>query len=403
MRHLERPLATVPPRAPTLESDDRMSEANGFEQLRQVVQAEGASAALSGLAERFREDGNYPGVFEARLMAKRLELGLPAIHQAALEFPSEKIRKQYEQAQIEAARETGRLFLDAGDIYRAWPYFRALGETEPIRQAIERAEPGENDVDGLVEIAYHEQVHPRRGFELILEHYGTCRAITNFPHYPAEEGKVESARLLVDQLSAELRENLQRTIASVEKETPESDSIADLVEGRDWLFEGNAYYVDTSHVSSIVQMAPEWTDEETLRQVVELTQYGRRLGEMYQFKTDPPFDDLYPDTGIYLRALLGEDVDAAVEHFRKKIPAEGDPFGNVPAQVLVKLLVRVGRIAEAAEVACEHLVDADPNHLICPTPMELCVQAGDGERLARLAEQRGDLLAYAAALGLESR
>ena len=380
-----------------------MIEPAAFDQLQQSARADGVSVALEALAERFRSEGNFPGVFEARLMGKRMELGLPVMHQGPLEFSSDDVRQRYEKAQLDAARETGELFLGAGQIHRAWPYFRALGEPGPVREALEKAEPSEEEVDGLVEVAYHERVHPRRGFELILEHYGTCRAITNFPHYPVEEGKAESARMLVDQLSDELRENLKRTIASAEGNEPETDSIAELVKDRDWLFEGNAYYVDTSHVSSLVQMAPEWSDPETLRKVLDLTEYGRRLGEMYQFKTDPPFEDLYVDSGVYLRALLGEEVDEAVEHFRKKVPAEPDPFGNVPAQVLVRLLVRTGRVDEAAAAACEHLADVDPQHLACPSPMELCVQAGDAPRLERLAREKGDLLAYAAALGLNGR
>ena len=374
-----------------------------FTELDQLTQSEGVASALDRLAASFREQGNFPGVFEARLMKTRIALGLPAMHQGPLDIPSDDVRKRYEAAQVEAARETGQLYLESGNLYRAWPYFRALNEPAPIREALEKGSPGEDEIDGWVEIAFHERVHPRRGFELILEHYGTCRAITNFPHYPVEEGKRESARLLVDHLSQELAANLKRAVESVEKKTPESDSIGDLIAGRDWLFEGAAYYIDTSHVSSIVQMAPEWDDEPTLRKVIELTEYGRRLGEMYQFKTDPPFDDLYLDTGVYLRAVLGENVDQAVAHFRAKVSSEPDPFGNIPAQVLVNLLLRVGRPAEAAAIACELLTDSDPQYLTCPSPMELCIQAGDADRLQSLARAKDDLLAYAAAKHLAAR
>ena len=39
---------------------------------------------------------------------------------------------------------------------------------------------------------------------------------------------------------------------------------------------------------------------------------------MFQYQEDPPFDRVYEDRGIYLRALLGEDVDAAVSALRRK-------------------------------------------------------------------------------------
>ncbi len=377
-----------------------MSEPTAFDEIRLAAEEGGVPAALEGLAERYRSEGNFPGVFEARLMKMRLELGAPAMHQGPLENLSDDARKRYEQAQLDAAREVGTLFLEAGDLYRAWPYYRALGETETMAEALEKARPSADEVDGLVEIGFHEKVNPRRGFELILEHYGTCRAITNFPHFPVEEGKQESARLLVDTLSAEVAANLGRAIEAAEGRAPSSGSIAELIDGRDWLFEGNACYVDSSHVASIVQMAPEWRDEDTLRRVIELTEYGRRLGEMYQVQSDPPFEDAYVDHGFYLRALVGEEVDEAVAHFRAKISTEPDPFGNVPAQVLVRLLLRVERPDEAAETAVEYLSDTDPQYLTCPSPMELCVAAGDAAGLETLARKKGDLLAYAAALDL---
>ena len=374
-----------------------------FDELRNTIESGGAAAGLDRLVEQYKEEKNYPGVFEARLMAARLELGLPAILNGPPEGAEEDVRKAYETAQIAAARETGELFLSDGDVYRAWPYYRALGDRGPIVDALRSASPDQDTIDGLVEIAFHEGVDPKRGFELILEHYGICRAITNFGHYPSEEGRVECARLLVDQLTKELGDNIQRAIAGVEGQPADAGSLGELIEGRDWLFEGNNYYADTSHVSSIVQMSPQWDDPETLRKVVDLTEYGRRLGEMYQFPGDAPFEDTYVDHGVYLRALLGEDADEAVSHFRAKISEEPDPFGNVPAQVLVRLLIALDRMGEAAEAAQSYLTDVDPRMLGCPTPPELLAAAGDAKGLEAYAREKGDLLAYAAAVDLAQR
>lgn len=360
--------------------------------------------AFDTLAKELIAEKNYPGLFEVRLLAKRLELGLPAVISGRPDGPPETI-KDYEQAQIAAAREVGERFLADGEIYRAWPYFRALGDAKPVIEAIEKFDGPEGDerVDGLVEIAYHEQAAPRRGFELILEHYGLCRAITNFGHYPGEQGREESARLLVDRLSADLGANLKRAIEQEEGAQPETDSIAELIEGRDWLFDGAAYYLDSSHVMSVVQMSVDWQTPETLRRVVELTEYGRRLNEMYQFRGEPPFEQVYEDVGIYLKAILGEDVDAAVEHFRGKLTKGPDPYGDVPAQRLVQLLVRAGRYGEAADVVEERLADQPPSRLMCPSSIEICQMAGDFDRMARLAYEREDWIHYAAALGSGGR
>jgi hypothetical protein len=374
-----------------------MDEA-AFEKLRSAFREGGAEQGFDSLATRFLGEKNYPALFETRLMAARVAAGLPAILNGPPEGLDAGTRKRYEDAQIAAARETGGLFLGDGKLYRAWPYFRAVGDPAPVRDALRKARPGPEDVDGLVEIAFHEGVDPARGFELILEHYGTCRAITNFHHYPSDEGREASALLLTRTLYRELLANLKRAVESVEGKAPETDSIAELIQGRDWLFEGNAYYLDTSHVSSVVQISLNLENEETLRMALDLTEYGKRLGDMYQFRGDPPFENIYEDCGVWLRAVLGEDQDAAVEHFRAKIEPEPDPYGDPPAQALVRLLVKLGRYDEAVEVARERLSDVDPQRLACPSVYELCLLAGKPARLAELAKGRGDLIAYAGAL-----
>ncbi len=374
-----------------------MDEA-AFAALEDAFRAGGAGSVFEQLAERYLAEKNYPGLFETRLMAARVRAGLPAILNGAPEGLDDERRKQYEQAQIAAAREAGELFLAEGRLYRAWPYFRAVGDPGPVREALAKAQPEGDEVDGLVEIAFHEGVDPRRGFELILQHYGTCRAITNFNHYPSEQGREESALLLTKTLYGDLLANLKRAVEQVEGQAPPSDRIVEVISGRDWLFEGNAYYLDTSHVSSVVQMALNLETQETLRMALELTEYGQRLGEMYQFQGEPPFEDIYRDGGVYLRALLGEGVEEAIAHFRAKIDPEPDPYGDAPAQALVRLLVRLERYDEAADVAADRLADLDPQRLSCPSPYELCLAADNPARLAELAKGRGDLIAYAAAL-----
>ncbi len=373
-----------------------MSE-EAFELVKQCIETEGSGAGLDFLVKKFREEKKYPQLFEAGLMKKRHELGLPLIHAGPLNDLPEETQRAYDEGSTEVAREVGNLFLAEGEIERAWPYFRAIGEAGPIREAIEGLTAREN-LDGIIEIAYHERVHPRKGFELALSHYGTCRAITYFGQYPSEEGRDASARLLTKTLYDELAENLKQTIEKNEDELPATSSVCELIEGRDWLFEGNSYFVDTSHVSSIVQYAVEWTDRETLRMAVELCAYGKRLAPMFQFKGQPPFEDVFADHEVYLRALLGENVDSAIAYFRKKIAeSDSDEAGTAPAQTLVKLLTRLERYSEAVDVFREYLGEADPTYLVCPNPQQLCQMAGDYERLRELAREEGDLLSFTAA------
>lgn len=371
-----------------------------FDQVRRALETGDVGAGFDLAIQQFLEERAYPLVFEARLMQKRHELGMPLIQTGPWQDLSDEIAAAYEQATMDAAREVGTLFLRDGQIARAWPYFRALGDKDTVRRVIESGEepePGEV-LDGMIEVAYHEQVCPRRGFELILKHYGTCRAITNFSQYPVEEGRGDCAHLLAENVYSELLANIKYAVARQEGAEPEGADLARIVSEREWLFEGNAYYLDTSHVSSLVQMAPSIERPETLELLYGLTEYGRRLGDMYQFPGNPPFEQVFADFGIYIRTVLGREVEAGLAHFRRKIETcDPEVAGTAPAQALVNLLVRIGRPSEAADVAIERLWDADPQFLTCPNPLQLCQMAGEYGRLADVSRQRKDLLSFAAA------
>src|SRR5262245_5456986 len=131
---------------------------------------------LVTLARELREMGRYDLLFEARGMAKRLELGLPLIQTEPSSSFSEHLRPAYEESVVAAARESGELYLQAGNIPAAYRYLRAIGETEGIYRAIETAEP-EEDAEDVIAIAFQEGVHPSKGLDLILRRHGMCRAI----------------------------------------------------------------------------------------------------------------------------------------------------------------------------------------------------------------------------------
>jgi hypothetical protein len=364
-----------------------------FEALDAVLHSRGPDAGFELMIRRFREEKKYPLLFEARVMQSRHALGLPLVLEGSLEnLPADK-RGLHERAYIDAARETGSLFLADGDIPRAWHYFRAIGEAAPVAAAIEQVTPAENQ-EAIIEIALHERVHPRKGFELILADYGICRAITFLDQYPDPQTRDDCVRLLVRTLHHDLSENLKRAIAKSEGSTPESCRVSELVAGRAWLFGEYDYYVDTSHLISILRFSLDLKDRESLALAVELTEYGKQLSPMFHYRGEPPFEDGYVDYAVYLRALMGECVSEAVAHFRHKA-ANADPQA---VETLVTFLARLGRFGEAIDVSLEHLGDADASRLQCPSVFHLCQMAGDYSRLRDLARQRGDLLHFAAAI-----
>ena len=371
---------------------------DAFGQVEEALRSGGSRAGFEFLADKFLKEKNYPALFEARLMRKRHELGLPLIDTPnSVEMPEDK-RQAFDAGCVAAAREVGGLFLTDGDILRAWPYYRAIGESAPVAEAIENIDHDDAN-DAILEIAFYERVHPRKGFELILEKHGTCRAITTFGQYPTSEGRLDSARLLVRTLHSELTANLKRAIEKREGQAPKTDNVSELVADRDWLFGEYDYYVDTSHVGSVLTYSLQLEDSDSLALAVDLTEYGRRLSSTFQYAGQPPFENLFPDHGVYLKAMLGQDVEAAVAHFRRKV-VDSDPneVGTAPAEVLVGMLARLKRYSEAADVYSEHLGDADPSQLSCPSAVQLCQLAGDFEKLKQLALQRKDLISFAAGL-----
>src|SRR5258708_30369495 len=107
-------------------------EPDTFDLLEEARQAGGAAGGFDFLIQRFREGKNYPSLFEARLMQKRLELGLDPIQLGSLDDVPAEVRPAYERAFVEAAREVGGLVLADGDVARAWPDYPAIVESAPV-------------------------------------------------------------------------------------------------------------------------------------------------------------------------------------------------------------------------------------------------------------------------------
>src|ERR1700722_7802122 len=174
-----------------------------FEELEQSFRSAGPAAVFDRLIRTALETKDYRLLFGARLMQARHGLGLPLIEtEPTINLAGEEL-SSYESALNKAAREAGELLLSAGDIVSAWTYFKALGDPAPVAAAIEKTDRGEQ-IDRVIEIAYNEGVNPRKGFELILEHHGICRAITLFGAIRDYASRQHCLRLLVSSLYGQL-------------------------------------------------------------------------------------------------------------------------------------------------------------------------------------------------------
>lgn len=381
-----------------------------FDELQAVLKTAGPDAALAHLEARLREEKDYNGLFYALLMKKRHQLGIVPIPTGPAQDIPERCHAAYEEGIREAAQEVGRLFLQEGKIPQAWTFFRILNEPEPVRNALSDYQPAEDeDLQPIIQVAYYEGVHPRRGFDWVLERDGLCSAITtlgshDLPH-PVEDKQYCLARL-VRALYAELRERLTAEISRREELPPESQSppetlgvIRKLMQGRDWLFEEDYYHIDLSHLGSVVQMSIHLPPGPDLERARELCAYGQRLTGRFVSPGEPPFENTYLAYDRYLGVVSGKEVEEGLAYFHAQVEANSvEEIGTYPAEVLVNLLLKADRPKEALAVAGKYLASAGNRQLTCPSIAELCQRTGDYRTLATAARQQEDPILFLAGL-----
>ena len=336
-------------------------------------------------------------------MTKRYELGASPVATGSNQDLAAALHEPFEQGIREAAITVGNLYLQEGNIPQAWGYFRMLGEKGPIYQALDHYQPKDDeDIHALVDIAFNQGVHPRKGFDWVLNRFGVCNAITSLGggDLPFEtDVKDYCIKSLVRTLRADLMERLRVDIAHKQGFAPTGQTIAELIAGRDWLFDEDCYHIDISHLSSVVQLSTQLSEGDELRQARDLCAYGQRLSPRLQLHSDPPFENQYADYDMLLAMLSGEDVTGGLAHFHKKAD-EADPevIGSYPAEVLVNLLLRLERPKEALAVARKHLARLGDQRLSCPSIVDLCRQTGDYATLAEVAREQENPVNFVAGI-----
>ncbi len=367
-------------------------------ELDRILPTGNTAGCLDFLIQHARAQNNFTLLFETRLMQKRLELGLPLIQtDVAPPLPPE-LRAAYDEGIMQAADEAGGLFLQEGNIQRAWPYFRAIAKPAPVIEAIDRyrtSDPNADDVNAVIALAFEEGLHPAKGLQLIFELHGMCRAITSFGMYNVQKDRENCIALLVRGVHAEIVDRMSRAIEAQEGAPPPQHSLPELMANREYLFGQYDCYVDNSHVITLLPYIAEVDGQDTLRLYSELCAYGNKLSPQFKMRGEPPFEDPYTDYGYYVQALRGVETEAALAHFRARLSDAQS------AEVLVNLLLRLGRPSDALAISLEYLAD-EPGTGACPSTTQLCFMAGDFELLKQLAAERGDPLSYVAALSASS-
>lgn len=373
-----------------------------FDRLEAEWSEGGAVAAVAQLVSQLKESKQYHELFEALKLQARINLGLPSLSEGTDDQLTESQQNELEDGLIAACREVGFLLIEAGELRQGWMYLRPVGDKQAVKEALAKVPLGDENRDEFVEVALHEGLDPQRGFAEVLGYYGTCNAITTFeslaPQCEAADQQGITVQL-VEHVHAELMATLKADIEQQQGSEPAESTLSELVADRDWLFGEHSYHIDTSHLAATVRFARLLEDPQHLRLAEDLTQYGRRLDAQFQYEGDEPFTELYPHHGLYFSALLGEDVEAALEHFRDRaenVPV--DQYGLVAIEAFIGLLSRLGKHEEALTVALELYRKAGYTNGQTISLLELSEKSGDFQPLLDHYRQQQDILGFTVSL-----
>jgi hypothetical protein len=380
-----------------------------FEQLAVLKESAGPAAALDRLADLLCEQKQYHKLFDARLLKRKFELGLPLARPSSLQDVPDEQRKLVEETYVAAAREAGDLFLAAGDIPAAWMYLQVIREPEKVAAAIEAlpaTSDGNEKFEQIMQIALYQGVNPPKGVKMMLKSHGTCSTITSLDqvmHNLSQPQREACAKVMVRSLYQDLSDSVRRHVQQRVPTVPPDASLRELLAGRDWLFEGGGYHIDVSHLGSVVRFARSIdAPAEELELALQMAEYGFRLDERLQYAGEPPFEDSYPAHIQFFKVLIGRDREQALQYFRDKLAAEPDEQDKpLLAYVLTDLLMRVGNLDEAVDVAAKYLTNLGDD--VSFSFAELCAEAKRPDVFRRVAEGRGDLVGFTAALIQESQ
>jgi hypothetical protein len=377
---------------------------NVFAQLQNERQTGGASAVFAGLASALREKKDYHKLFDALCLKKKHELGAPLHRPTSFDdVPAEK-RDEFEEAYVAAAREVGQLLLADKKLGQSFVYFNAVRETQPIHDAIDAfpiPRESSEESEELIDLAFYKLVHPVKGMQILLKTHGTCSTITALDQAfmnLSPEQRSECAALLVRTLHRDLIQSVDREVKQRIPFAEPAKTLRELSAGREWLFAENNYHIDVSHLHSTVRFARSLSPSQPeLALARDLAEYGIQLSPQFQYPGEPPFTEFYPAHIQLFKYLLNDDRDQAMAYFQHQLDGSDDVQSQAMiAYVMVDLLARTEQLDLALPLAEKYLINADPD--FAAAFAELCQKAGRFDVLMRSAEERSDLVTYAAAL-----
>jgi hypothetical protein len=373
-----------------------------FDQLQATLASGGVEAALQQAAALLRQQKKYHELFEILKMQLRLKLGLPLLAGEGTDGLLDPQRTQLEDGLIGACREVGSALLAEGQIREGWMYLRPVGDKAEAAKLLGQVAATDDNYEDLIDVSLHEGIDVGRGYGLVLERFGTCNAITTYDSSLSRRPRSDqapAARLLLSRVHADLVASVAADIARQEGEPPRQTTLRELVRDRDWLFQDNSYHLDTTHLAATVRIARALSVPEDIRLALDLTEYGRRLSQQFQYPGDEPFAEMYPVSALYFQALLGENIDEAVAYFKNKAELlDPQHHGYASIETYIDLLSRLGRHDAALDAALHFSLGSIQPLGSAPPLVELARRASSYDSLLSHCREKQDLLGFAAAL-----
>lgn len=380
-----------------------------YQQLNDQAGTLAPQTLLDLLLDHLRAQRDYAGLFQAMLLEARARLGLPLVLpqvESSQVIPA-SLQEPYEEAIRQAAHAVGHLFLDNQDVVGAWPYFRLIGEIEPVAKFLETIPtPTEEQFPTMFALAWQEGVHPKLGFQWVLQHRGLCNAITTLTQSNVHQDiRNDCVIRLLEALHAELIDRLQHDLSQRGLVPPEPvPSLPALLKALPQDAPEDLYHIDLSHLNSVLEMALELPPGPGIEQAFELSTYGQRLHPRFQPVNDPPFKEGYAAFAKFFQALLGSDAASALGYFRDQADRAKQEGGSSSCgEVLVHLLYHLGRFKEALDAYAAYLAAVPPRELRCPSLSEISVQSGDFAAWRHWCQERQDAVGFVTCLLLKKQ
>ena len=368
-----------------------------FEQLQQITDDQGVEAGLDFLEQHVRRNQDYAQLFEVLKMRVRHAMGLPILYSQTRDNLSEADQRKLENGLLAACREVGTLFFKQGDLARGWSYLQPVGDRELNERLVRGVSLDNANADDVIEISVSQGAAPEYGFQLLLQRYGTCDAITTFDqiaHGHGVECQRAMAGSLLEHLYDELVGNLLDSVPELKSSVGETRSLAAILDSGK-IESGGDCVVDATHLASVVRISRILNAPKLIQKAWELSRFGDGLAEDVKYPGEVPFEDVYSDHLRYYSTLLGRDVDVGLEHFRKKIDQHDTAqYGGLVIETYVGLLARVGRNDQAIDVLAEQLLGKYPILGIAPEVHELAETAEQKQKLLEHFRGESDLLGF---------